>query len=203
MSKILVVDDEESIRNLVRMNLELDGHSTLMAEDGQTALEIFERESPEIVLLDVRMPGMDGIEVLKRMKAASPDSEVIIVTGHGDMDMAVECLRKEASNFLTKPVSDDLLSLAVKRAEEKIALKNKLKQYTRNLETLVREANLELERAYLTLAYQRCRSPIAQPETAGPCNLPAFIHLRLDPGEQFNRAAHPAVGTVADPDCLL
>jgi len=60
----------------------------------------------------------------------------------------VECLRKEASDFLTKPISEDLMSLSIKRAEEKIALKNKLKQYTRNLETLVREANLELERAY-------------------------------------------------------
>ncbi len=148
MTKILVVDDEESIRNLMRMNLELDGYSTLVAEDGIKALEIFEEESPDVVLLDVRMPGMDGTEVLSRMKALNPDTEIIIVTGHGDMDMAVECLRKEASNFLTKPVSEELLSLAVKRAQEKIALKSKLKQYTRNLETLVREANLELERAY-------------------------------------------------------
>ena len=148
MTKILIVDDEESIRNLMRMNLELDGHQTLMAMDGPTALKIFEEERPEVVLLDVRMPGMDGIEVLSRMKRTYSDAEVIIITGHGDMDMAVECLRKEASNFLTKPVSDDLLSLAVKRAEEKIALKNKIKQYTRNLETLVREANVELERAY-------------------------------------------------------
>jgi len=128
MTKILVVDDEESIRNLMRMNLELDGYSTLVAEDGPTALEIFEKESPEVVLLDVRMPGMDGTEVLSRMKALNSDAEIIIVTGHGDMDMAVECLRKEASNFLTKPVSEDLLSLAIKRALEKLALKNKLKQ---------------------------------------------------------------------------
>ncbi|MDQ7782494.1 MAG: response regulator [Desulfomonilaceae bacterium] len=148
MTKILVVDDEESIRNLMQMNLELDGHSTLMAEDGLTALEIFKEESPDIVLLDVRMPGMEGTEVLSRMKALNADAEIIIVTGHGDMDLAVECLRKEASNFLTKPVSEELLSLSVKRAEEKLALKHKLKQYTRNLETLVREANLELERAY-------------------------------------------------------
>ncbi len=148
MTKILVVDDEESIRNLMRMNLELDGYSTVTADNGATALEILEKESPDIVLLDVRMPGMEGTEVLSRMKALNSDTEIIIVTGHGDMEMAVECLRKEASNFLTKPVSEELLSLAVKRAEEKLALKSKLKQYTRNLETLVREANLELERAY-------------------------------------------------------
>jgi len=148
MTTVLVVDDEESIRNLMRMTLELDGYRVLTAEDGPTALEMFEKEEPEVVLLDVRMPGMDGIEVLSRIKEANPDTEVVIITGHGDLDMAVECLRKEASNFLTKPVDDEILSLSLKRSLEKLALKKKLKQYTSNLETLVREANLELERAY-------------------------------------------------------
>jgi len=148
MTKILLVDDEESIRNMMRMTLELDGFHVLMAEDGPTALDVFKRESPEIVLLDVRMPGMDGVEVLSRIKEMNRDAEVIIISGHGDMDMAVECLRKEASNFLTKPVGEELLSLSLKRSLEKLALKKKIKQYTRNLETLVREANVELERAY-------------------------------------------------------
>lgn len=148
MTKILVVDDEESIRNLMRMNLELDGYLALTAGDGPTALEIFDKESPEVVLLDVRMPGMDGIQVLGEIREMNPDAEVIIITGHGDMDMAVEALRREASNFLTKPVGEELLSLSVKRSLERLSLKKKLRQYTRNLETLVREANIELERAY-------------------------------------------------------
>lgn len=148
MTKILLVDDEESIRNMMRMTLELDGYEVSMAEDGPKALELFEKDRPEMVLLDVKMPGMDGIEVLSRIRATDPDTEVIMVTGHGDMDMAVECLRREASNFLTKPISEELLSLSLKRSMEKIALKKKLKRYTRNLETLVREANVELERAY-------------------------------------------------------
>lgn len=148
MTKILVVDDEEGIRNLMRMTLELDGYTVLTAEDGAKALELFRNENPEVVLLDVRMPEMDGIEVLSRIKAASPDTEVIMITGHGDMDMAVESLRREASNFLTKPVGEELLSLSLKRSLEKIALKKKLKQYTTNLEILVREANIELEKAY-------------------------------------------------------
>jgi PAS domain S-box-containing protein len=148
MTKILVVDDEEGIRSLMRMTLELDGYTVLTAEDGPTALELFRSEQPEVVLLDVRMPDMDGIEVLSRIKAASPDTEVIMITGHGDMDMAVESLRREASNFLTKPISEEILSFSLKRALEKIALKKKLKQYTSNLETLVREANIELEKAY-------------------------------------------------------
>ncbi|HMK33691.1 MAG TPA: response regulator [Desulfomonilaceae bacterium] len=148
MTKVLVVDDEESIRNLMRMTLELDGYEVFTATDGPDALDLLKRTAAEVVLLDVRMPGMGGIEVLGRMKAMNPDVEVIIITGHGDMDMAIECLRKQASNFLTKPVSEELLSLSLKRSLEKIALKKKLKQYTSNLETLVREANVELERAY-------------------------------------------------------
>ena len=133
---------------MMRMTLELDGHQILLAEDGPTGLKLFEKESPDVVFLDVRLPGMDGIEVLTRIKALDPDSEVIIVTGHGDMQMAVECLRREASNFLTKPLGEELLSISLKRSLEKVALKKKLKQYTNNLETLVREANVELEQAY-------------------------------------------------------
>ena len=148
MTRILLVDDEESIRTMMRMTLELDGYHVLTAENGHRAVETYKRESPEIVLLDVRMPEMDGIEVLRRIKDIDSDAEVIIISGHGDMDMAVECLRHDASNFLTKPVGDELLSLTLKRSLEKLALKQKLKQYTRNLETLVREANEELERTY-------------------------------------------------------
>ena len=148
MSKVLLVDDEPSILNMMRMSLELDGYQVLVAENGPTALKVFRETSPDVVLLDVRLPGMDGIEVLSRIKNMDPDAEVVIITGHGDMDMAVEALRKEASNFLTKPISEELLGLSIKRSLERIALKNKLKQYTRNLETLVREANVELEKAY-------------------------------------------------------
>lgn len=148
MTKILIIDDEESIRTMMRMTLELDGYEVLDAEDGPSGLAMFKEHAPKIVLLDVRMPGMSGLEVLSRIKAADPDTEVLIITGHGDMDMAIECMRKEASNFLTKPVSDELLSVALKHALEKLELKRKLREYTENLETLVREANVELEKAY-------------------------------------------------------
>ncbi len=148
MNKILLVDDEESIRNMMRMTLELDGYRVLTAADGPSALEIFQTELPDVVLLDVRMPGMDGVEALRRIKEINRDAEVIIISGHGDMDMAIKCLRMEASNFLTKPVSEEILSLSLKRSLEKVALRRKVKQYTRDLETLVREANVELEKAY-------------------------------------------------------
>jgi two-component system, NtrC family, sensor kinase len=148
MTKILVVDDEESIRTMMRMTLELDGYEVFTAGDGETALGLFGDKAPDVVLLDVRMPGMGGIEVLRRMRSLSPEAEVIIITGHGDMNMAVDCLRQEASNFLVKPVGDELLSIALKRSLEKLALKRKLKEYTRNLETLLREGNAELEKSF-------------------------------------------------------
>jgi two-component system, NtrC family, sensor kinase len=148
MTKILLVDDEVSILNLLKMSLELDGYEVFTAENGYLALAIFKKENPDIAIIDAKMPDMDGIELLGNLKSLKPETEVIMITGHGDMDMAIECLRKEASNFLTKPVSEELLSLSIKRSIEKLGLKRKLKKYTKNLEILVREANDELERAY-------------------------------------------------------
>src|SRR5271157_233294 len=130
MSKILVADDEESIRKMMQITLELDGHQVLLAEDGRTGLEMFKKESPDVVFLDVRLPGMDGREVLTNIKALDPDSEIIMITGYGDMEMALECLRREASNFLTKPVSEEILSISLKRSLERVALKRIGKQDT-------------------------------------------------------------------------
>jgi PAS domain S-box-containing protein len=148
MAKILLVDDEVSILNMMKLSLETDGYEVSSATNGLEALTVYKNELPDVVLLDVRMPGMDGLAILGLIKEVNRDAEVIIISGHGDMDIAVECMRKEASNFLPKPISDELLSLSIQRSLEKVTLKRKLKQYTRNLETLVREANLELERAY-------------------------------------------------------
>jgi len=148
MAKILIIDDEESIRNMMKMALDAYGYVVLIAEDGSKGLEVYKEHSPEIVLLDVRMPDMEGVEVLERIRAIDPDSEVIIITGHGDMELAAKCLRRDASNFLTKPVSDEVLTHALKRSLERLAMKQKIKAHTTNIEILVREANVELEKAY-------------------------------------------------------
>jgi len=93
------------------MSLRSDGYEVLTAEDGKSGLEIFAKESPPIVLTDIKMPGMDGIEVLKRIKEISPETEVIVVTGHGDMDLAIQSLQLEASDFVTKPIVDEALAV--------------------------------------------------------------------------------------------
>jgi PAS domain S-box-containing protein len=144
MKKLLVIDDEASTRDLLKLSLEIEGYTVFTAEDGAKGLEIFARENPAVVLTDIKMPGMDGIEVLRRVKEQSPDSEVIVITGHGEMNLAIQALQLEASDFINKPISDESLAVALRRAEEKIWLRNKLKEYTEDLERLVQETSKEL-----------------------------------------------------------
>ena len=144
MKKLLVIDDEASTRDLLKMSLESDGYTVFVAEDGPKGLEIFARENPPVVLTDIKMPGMDGIEVLRRVKEQSPDTEVIVITGHGEMNLAIQALHLEASDFINKPISDEGLAVALRRAEEKIWLREKLKEYTEDLERIIQETNKEL-----------------------------------------------------------
>ncbi len=144
MKKLLVIDDEASTRDLLKLSLEMEGYTVFVAEDGPKGLEIFARENPSVVLTDIKMPGMDGIEVLRRIKEQSPDAEVIVITGHGEMTLAIEALKLEASDFISKPVSDESLNIALRRAEEKIWLRNRLREYTEDLERLVKETSEEL-----------------------------------------------------------
>lgn len=130
------------------MSLRSDGYEVLTAEDGKSGLELFEKEAPPIVLTDIKMPGMDGIEVLKRIKEISPETEVIVITGHGDMDVAIQSLQLEASDFVTKPIVDEALTVALKRAKEKLHLRKMIKEYTENLEDKVKQATEELRQRY-------------------------------------------------------
>ncbi len=147
-TRILVIDDEESIRTLLRISLTHKGYEVFTAEDGEKGVEIFEQEKPPIVLTDIKMPGIDGLEVLKRIRRLDPDARVIVITGHGDMDSAIESLKLEASDFINKPIKDDVLMVALKRAQEILWMKHKLKEYTSNLELKVKEATKELRKTY-------------------------------------------------------
>ncbi|HYA01799.1 MAG TPA: response regulator [Syntrophobacteria bacterium] len=146
LRRILLIDDEEGIRKVMAIDLRDAGYTVWTAASGEEGLEIFSREKPAIVLTDIKMPGMDGIEVLRRIKASDPETEVIIITGHGEMEIAIRALQLESSDFITKPIHDEALAIALKRAEEKIALKQQLRDYTENLECRVREATAEIKR---------------------------------------------------------
>jgi len=143
---VLLIDDEEGIRKVMSIALRDAGYVVWTAESGEKGLEIFQREKPALILTDIKMPGMDGIAVLRRIKEMETDSEVIIITGHGEMELAISALQLEASDFITKPIHDEALFLALRRAEEKIFLKRQLRDYTENLERKVREATAEIQR---------------------------------------------------------
>ena len=143
-NKLLLVDDEEGIRTVLGIALTDMGYDVFTAEDGEQALQIFQKENPPIVLTDIKMPGMDGIELLQKIKLKNPESEVIMITGHGDMDLAIKSLKYQAVDFVTKPINDEVLEIALNRAREKILMRQQLREYTENLEEMVREKSAQV-----------------------------------------------------------
>ncbi|WP_081678590.1 response regulator [Desulfocurvibacter africanus] len=147
--KLLLIDDEEGIRRMLGMSLADLGYDVHTAADGQEGLNLFDWLAPDIVLLDIKMPGMDGIEVLRNIKARKIDAEVIMISGHGDLDLAIKSLQLDAVDFVTKPIRDEILQIALKRARDKLSMRREIKANTDNLERLVAEKSarvVELER---------------------------------------------------------
>jgi DNA-binding NtrC family response regulator len=125
--KLLVVDDEKNIREGLAAALEMEGHELVTAADGDEGWKRFEKGDIDLVITDLRMSGMSGEELQKKIRAESPGVPVIILTGHGTVENAVEAMRGGAYDFLTKPVNLDHLSMLVKRAlqNQELALKHK------------------------------------------------------------------------------
>ena len=143
-NQILLVDDEPGLRKVMEITLADMGYDVQTAASGEAALDHFDRCQPSIVLTDIKMPGMDGIALLRRIKAQNPDTEVIMITGHGDIDLAIKSLKYEATDFVTKPINDDVLEIALNRARDRISMRRQLRDYTENLEQLVREKTAKL-----------------------------------------------------------
>ncbi len=144
---ILLVDDEAGIRKVLGITLSDMGYRVITAQNGKEALRKFEDKKPSIVLTDIKMPEMDGIELLRQIKQRNPDAEVIMITGHGDMDLAIKSVKYEATDFVTKPINDEVLEIALSRAQERIAMRRKLNEYTQNLEQMVKEKTKQLVEA--------------------------------------------------------
>lgn len=120
MTKILVIDDEKPTLSMFRLFLKAYGYDVYIAEDGEKGLKIFDEIKPEIVFTDLKMPGIDGLEVLEKIRNSDIKSEVIIITGHGDMEKAVKALDLSASDFINKPVERKALNSALIRVEKRI-----------------------------------------------------------------------------------
>lgn len=122
MRKILVIDDEKPTLSMFRLFLNAYGFTVFTAENGETGLEVFQQEQPSIVITDIKMPGMDGLEVLQRIKELNALVEVIIITGHGDLDLAIRALNMNATDFINKPIQKSALDQALRRAEERLSM---------------------------------------------------------------------------------
>ncbi|MBP1734039.1 MAG: two component, sigma54 specific, transcriptional regulator, Fis family, partial [Deltaproteobacteria bacterium] len=127
MDRILIVDDDKNIRFTLKEFLIDNGFESIEAPNGKTAVEIFRKAKPLVVLLDLRMPDMSGIQCLQLLKEIDPTIPVIIITAHGDVPTAVEAIRLGAYDFILKPPNFDRLMLTVKRAIEKVELERTLK----------------------------------------------------------------------------
>jgi two-component system nitrogen regulation response regulator NtrX len=134
-ARILVVDDEPAIRETMRMILEYDGHEVLTAGSGPEALTIAERESPDLAFLDIKMPGIDGLEVLSRLRGTNETLPVVIVSAHGTASTALEAGRLGAFRFIEKPLSKDYVLDAVREGVELGTLRRENRQMRSALET--------------------------------------------------------------------
>lgn len=128
--KIVVIDDEEDIREVLKLSLNDSGYTVSTAADGTSGLRLCDALHPQIVITDVRMPGTSGIEVLEYLKTTYPDTEVIVVTAFGEMDLAIRALQLDASDFISKPISDQTLNIALDRAKNRFLSRKRLKEYT-------------------------------------------------------------------------
>jgi two-component system nitrogen regulation response regulator NtrX len=134
-ARILVVDDEPAIRDTMRMILEYDGHDVLVAGSGQEALTTVERESPDLVFLDIKMPGLDGLETLSRLRGMNDTLPVVIVSAHGTAATALEAGRLGAFRFIEKPLSQDYVLDAVREGVELGSLRKENRSLRSALET--------------------------------------------------------------------
>jgi len=114
--KVLIVDDEESVVQSIEGVLEDEGFQIAKATSGEEAIKVFEQESPDVILLDIWLPGMDGIEVLKRLKGIDPECRVIMISGHATIPTAMTSVKLGAFDFIEKPLSLDLLLQTIRRA---------------------------------------------------------------------------------------
>ena len=136
MANILVIDDEKSIRNTLQEVLEYEHHKVELATNGPEGIELFSGGSFDVVLCDIKMPGMDGIETLENLMMKSRETPVIMISGHGNIDTAVEAIKKGAYDFIEKPLDLNRLLVTIRNATERTELVTE----TRNLKRKINKA---------------------------------------------------------------
>jgi two-component system, NtrC family, nitrogen regulation response regulator NtrX len=133
-SRILVIDDEAEIRRSVRMILEYEGYEVMEASSGPEGLTMVEREAPDLVFLDIKMPGMDGLEALQRIKASNEALPVVIISGHGTVTTAVEATKAGAFDFIEKPLASERVLVTIRNALDQTRLRDENRSLKRAVE---------------------------------------------------------------------
>jgi serine phosphatase RsbU (regulator of sigma subunit) len=145
-ARILTIEDEKTIRDGIVAYLEDSGYTMLVANDGPSGLDIFRHEHPDVVLCDLRLPGMDGLDVLSAITTESPQTPVIVVSGVSLLDYAVQALKRGAWDYVTKPIHDmAVLERAVRRVIDHAELLRQNREYHENLQKLNKELNQTLK----------------------------------------------------------
>jgi signal transduction histidine kinase len=147
--RILLIDDEQDILDVVGLALKDAGYHVSTALHGEAGMTACANDPPHIVITDIRMPGINGIEVLARIKERYPSIEVIVATAFAEMELAVQALQLDASDFITKPIAAEALLVAVKRAKQRYTARKKLQDYTAFLEAGWAETSQELQQMSL------------------------------------------------------
>ena len=133
MAKILVIDDERAIRNTLKEILEMESHEVETAENGRIALDKAKQQQFDLIFSDIKMPEMDGMELLTALREAEIDSPVVMISGHGTIETAVECIKKGAFDFIIKPIDLNRLLITTKNALEKKTLQRSAKVLTKKV----------------------------------------------------------------------
>ena len=133
-SRILVIDDEAEIRRSVRMILEYEGYEVVEASSGPEGVAMAERETPDLVFLDIKMPGMDGLDALQRIKASNETLPVVIISGHGTVSTAVEATKAGAFDFIEKPLASERVLVTIRNALDQTRLRDENKSLKRAVE---------------------------------------------------------------------
>ena len=120
--KILIIDDERSIRNSLKEILADEGYDVDVAEDGAQGCTMVDKEKYSVIFCDIKMPGMDGVEVLDKMVEMGVDAAIVMISGHGDINTAVECIKKGAFDYIPKPLDLNRILITIKNATEKVSL---------------------------------------------------------------------------------
>jgi len=192
MAKILVIDDERSIRNTLKDILDFEGYTVVLAENGKQGLQLATETAFDLIFSDIKMPEMDGIELLNALRQAEVESPIVMISGHGNIETAVECIRSGAFDFIEKPIDLNRLLVTVKNALEKKSLVKETKVLRKKVQSKNRmigesDAIKHVREMIARVAPTEARVLITGENGTGKEVVARLIH------EQSQRAAEPLI----------